>query len=112
MSRPSSIHSSTRRRHSGSVAAGPTRHDPSMRRWANSVRPSSKRISRCLPWASASAQHGAGEVDADEARVAGDAALDALAGEAAVDPLRQPADGVTLRHPGRCSAAWPRRHPR
>ena len=64
-----------RRRHAGSVAAGPTRNEPSMRRWAYSVRPSSKRISRCLPWASASLQHGAGEVDADEARVARDAAL-------------------------------------
>ena len=47
--------------------------------------------------------------DADESRVAGDAALDALAGEAMVDLLRQPADGVTLRHPARCSAASPRR---
>jgi hypothetical protein len=53
-------------------------------------------------------QHGAGEIDADETRVAGDAALDALAGEATVDLLRQPADGVTLRHPERCSAASPR----
>ena len=57
-------------------------------------------------------QHGAGEVDADEPGVARDAALDALAGEAAVDPLRQPADGVTLRHPARCSAASPHRRPR
>ena len=54
-------------------------------------------------------QHGAREVDADESRVAGDAALDALAGEATVDLLRQPADGVTLRHPERCSAASPHR---
>ena len=38
------------------------------------------------------AQHGAGEVDADQARIARHAALAALAGEAAVDPLA-PAGG-------------------
>ena len=57
-------------------------------------------------------QHGAGEVDADEAGITRHAALAALAGEAAVDPLRQPADGVTLRHPARCSGSSPWRRPR
>ena len=110
--RPSSIHSSTRRRHSGSVAAGPTRHEPSMRRWACRVRPSSKRISRCLPWASAPGSTAPARSTPTSRGSRVTQRSTALAGEATVDLLGQPADGVTLRHPARCSAASWRRRPR
>ena len=102
----------SRRRHAGSVAAGPTRNEPSIRRWACSVRPSSKRISRCLPWASASRSTAPVRSTPTRRGSRVTQRCDALAGEAAVDPLGQPADGVTLRHPARCSAASPRRRPR
>ena len=99
VSRPSSIHSSTRRRHSGSVAAGPTRNEPVHPQVGEQRAAVVEADQQVLAVGVGLAQHRAGEVDVDEAGVARDAALAALAGEAAVDPLGQPTDRVTLRHP-------------
>ena len=73
VSRPSSIHSSMRRFHAGASAAGPTTNEPSRRKVGEQRPPVVEADQQVLAVGVGTEQHGTGEVDADEPRVAGDA---------------------------------------
>ena len=83
-----------------------------MRKWLCRLRPSSKRVNRCLPTVTTSTTVRPGEVVLDEPGMAQLAAHEPLPGERGVQPLAGQVDGVALGHaPDRSGRARRRTRP-